>query len=145
MRRFILLLGAVALIAAAATAQNKTPEQRDEFFKKEIAAAKWVFVTDDEDGMHYHIDSLTMNRVMSIVTFIYKTEKRGTVSYVKVGGGCSRDVFSVVNVMQSNPGVKGLSGGEIEDPPMDEVEKGTIGYIMLDYVCKNAKVTKVDQ
>jgi len=139
------MLATVALLAATAVGQNKTAEQRDEGFKKEIAAAKWALLGEDMDGIEYHIDANTMNRVLSIVTFIYKTEKRGTVSYSKVAGGCSQDLFTRSSVMQSNPGVKGLTGGELDEPIIEEVKKGQVGYVMLDYVCKNAKVMKVDQ
>lgn len=45
--------------------------------------------------------------------------------------------------MVLNPGVKELVGAEIDKPDIETVTKGTIGYIMLDYVCKNAKVIEV--
>ena len=137
---FLILASLVGVVAAQKT---QTPAEREQGFRNDIGKAKWVLVTKDEDGEPYYIDSLTMGRVMSTVIFATKSSKRGTIEYSKVGGGCTKDLFVVSIKMVSNPGVKELVGGEIENPDFETVTKGTVGYIMLDYVCKNAKVIQV--
>lgn len=138
----IILILATAVIGAA-QAKKQTAAEREEMFRQQIPKAKWVVVTRDEDAEPYYVDSLTMSRLMSTVVFITKSEKRGTIEYNKVIGGCTKDLFTISIRMVSNPGVKELIGEEIENPDFETVPKGSIGYIMLDYVCKNAKVMEV--
>lgn len=138
----IILLLAVPLAASAQT-KRQTLKEREEAFRQEIATAKWVLFTRTDEGEPYYINSLTMSRFMSTVIFTTKREKRGTIEYGKIVGGCTKDLIAVSINMMQNPGMKELIGGEIEEPEMTTAEKGTIGYAMLDYVCKNAKVMEV--
>lgn len=138
----ILILSSLAGSIAAQKAQTR--EEREQRFRAAIGKAKWFLVTKDEDGKPYYIDSLTMGRAVSTVVFTTKSSKRGTIEYNKVVGGCTKDLFAVSIRMVSNPGVKELVGAEIEKPDFETVARGTIGYIMLDYVCKNAKVITVE-
>lgn len=130
-------------VTSAFSQKKQTPAEREEAFRKEITRAKWQQIAKTDEGETYYINTLTMTRVVSTVIFTTMMEKRGTAEYNKVVGGCTKDLFAVSIRLQKNPGMSEFIGGEIEDPQMITVKKGTVGSAMLDYVCKNAAVTEV--
>lgn len=84
MKRIATIVLILASLAGTLAAQKtQTREGREQRFRDEIAKAKWLLVTKDDDGEPYHIDSLSMSRVMSTVVFATKSTKRGTIEYNK--------------------------------------------------------------
>ena len=121
-----------------------------------IAKAKWVQVATDESDNPTFVDSVSMSRLQGAVLFSTKFEKRGTTVYSSHMGNCTTDVMldgTGFAAYPSNP--KQLVEVELEERikpgakveelmANNKVKKGTVGYVLLDYVCKNAKLEKID-
>ena len=135
----------VAVAAATSSAQmtdtTNTTEYREAMFRRQISEAKWVSVTvSSEDDSVMFVDSKSMSRSSGLAVFITMKTRRGSTTYMKILGGCTTDRMKVTQKYVMHPGAKYLVGGELEGSEFIEVEKGEIGYLLLDYVCTKAPI-----
>ncbi len=127
--------------------QQQTKEDREAAFKIDVKKARWVYLSKDGAGTRHYIDGAKMVRIGSVVVFNMQYTKRGTTIYEKFIGGCTTDSLGMTMRFLSSPGAASPAnwlGGEIEGIVPEEVPKGSLGYTMLDYACKKARIIKVD-
>lgn len=137
MKRKLLTLAIGFILSANSFGQEMTSQKAEEFYK----TANWIKVVVDTDEVPYFIDSGLITRIRDIVAFRTKSEKRDTVKYHTFLGGCDDN-----RVMQTNGFA--VYPGSSEFVPLNDkrtfvVERGTIGYILLEYACKNAKIENI--
>lgn len=105
-----------------------------------IAKAKWTVVAHAGDSNNpVSIDTAFLVRVKDMVLFSTKWEKRGTINYYLNVGHCNADRFAQTNGFVVYSGSPKLIPTEVADEVFT-VEPKSVGYAILDYVCKKAKV-----
>lgn len=133
------LLTALFLSSAGLTIGQMTTAKLKELNSK----ARWVLVTRDADSVPYYVDHSMMDRIRDTVVFRVKTERRGTSKFMVFLGGCDDNRVMMTSHFAVYPGS--------EEPVLLEKEKSiystsndSIGSSLLDYVCKNAKITLIE-
>ena len=106
--------------------------------------ANWVVLGEDADGYPFSVDTRMMDRIEDAVLFRIKAEKRGTAIYWGYIGDCGKDFITVLNAFAVFPGSPDLVPQDYGKNAMT-VKKGSVGSVMLDYVCEHAKITVLDR
>ncbi len=142
MNRVILSLQIVftLCLASVGLGQKLTADKLAEMNVK----AKWVQIALNEDDNPIFIDSVMIDRVQDVVFLRTKSEMRGTTKYYSFMGGCDNNALMQFNGFAVYPGSPRLVPLDDDSKDSVVVKKGTIGYRLLDYACKNAKVTVVE-
>jgi hypothetical protein len=141
----ILLIAGLLLMPILGLSQEVPRTVKKEDFNaynlKRIADADWVAMEKDSDHNDVFIDKKTIYRMDAVVFFNVKFSRHGTDIFVMVTGSCLND-----NVVQSNgfalyPSAKTPVRIELEhENEIKTLSPATIGYIMLDYSCKNGQI-----
>jgi hypothetical protein len=131
-----LLLFVIVLFAGTFAYGQAKASGRYQKMLEAIPKAEWNQVATDKDDIVYFVDANGMYRSRDLVVFRSKFTNHGTINYRLYVGGCGNDTLKLMFQASVYPDRNTLIDDEIPEQKVVSVGHDSVGYVLLDYVCK---------